>query len=565
MDFVFDSFELSTVVAVAVVILLILLVMVLGYIKSPPDKAIIISGFRKPRVLIGQAGIRIPFLERVDVLIVKQISVDIKTNGYIPTNDYIGVDIDAIAKVRIKTDKDGIALAQRNFLNMKEGQIVTALTDSLQGNMREIIGTVKLQDLCTNRKAFGDQVQEKAQNDMAALGIEIISCNIQKIKDEKDLILALGQDNMSQIQKCASIAKAQAERDVQIADASAKKEANAARVAAETEIAQRLTDLEIKKAELKVQTDTAKAEADAAYEIQKQQQEKKIQTETINAQIARAERESELKEREISIKQRKLEAEVNKQADAEKYATEQRATADLIKRQREAEATRYAAEQEAAGIRAKYEAEANGIALKGKAEAEAAKARGLAEAEAMEKKAEAYNKYNRAAMVEMIIKVLPEIAGKVAEPLKQIDKITIVGGGSDNSGLSNVADNVPLMMKKTFESVKEVTGIDLTEIVRAESYDAKVNKNVNISGLSDILSNVQVKNVTEKPEDQNAKKAVVSDKDTKEVVSPNQDIKEVTSSAHNAKKVVKTDQNTKEITYKEDLIDNTKDNKDKDE
>jgi len=565
MDFVFDSFELSTVVAVAVVILLILLVMVLGYIKSPPDKAIIISGFRKPRVLIGQAGIRIPFLERVDVLIVKQISVDIKTNGYIPTNDYIGVDIDAIAKVRIKTDKDGIALAQRNFLNMKEGQIVTALTDSLQGNMREIIGTVKLQDLCTNRKAFGDQVQEKAQNDMAALGIEIISCNIQKIKDEKDLILALGQDNMSQIQKCASIAKAQAERDVQIADASAKKEANAARVAAETEIAQRLTDLEIKKAELKVQTDTAKAEADAAYEIQKQQQEKKIQTETINAQIARAERESELKEREISIKQRKLEAEVNKQADAEKYATEQRATADLIKRQREAEATRYAAEQEAAGIRAKYEAEANGIALKGKAEAEAAKARGLAEAEAMEKKAEAYNKYNRAAMVEMIIKVLPEIAGKVAEPLKQIDKITIVGGGSDNSGLSNVADNVPLMMKKTFESVKEVTGIDLTEIVRAESYDAKVNKNVNISGLSDILSNVQVKNVTEKPEDQNAKKAVVSDKDTKEVVSPNQDIKEVTSSAYNAKKVVKTDQNTKEITYKEDLIDNTKDNKDKDE
>ena len=565
MDFVLGSFELSTVVAVAVVILLILLIMVLGYIKSPPDKAIIISGFRKPRVLIGQAGIRIPFLERVDVLIVKQISVDIKTNGYIPTNDYIGVDIDAIAKVRIKTDKDGIALAQRNFLNMKEGQIVTALTDSLQGNMREIIGTVKLQDLCTNRKAFGDQVQEKAQNDMAALGIEIISCNIQKIKDEKDLILALGQDNMSQIQKCASIAKAQAERDVQIADASAKKEANAARVAAETEIAQRLTDLEIKKAELKVQTDTAKAEADAAYEIQKQQQEKKIQTETINAQIARAERESELKEREISIKQRKLEAEVNKQADAEKYATEQRATADLIKRQREAEATRYAAEQEAAGIRAKYEAEANGIALKGKAEAEAAKARGLAEAEAMEKKAEAYNKYNRAAMVEMIIKVLPEIAGKVAEPLKQIDKITIVGGGSDNSGLSNVADNVPLMMKKTFESVKEVTGIDLTEIVRAESYDAKVNKNVNISGLSDILSNVQVKNVTEKPEDQNAKKAVVSDKDTKEVVSPNQDIKEVTSSAHNAKKVVKTDQNTKEITYKEDLIDNTKDNKDKDE
>ena len=491
-----DIMESSSIILIVAIVIFILLIIAMGYIKSPPDRACIISGFRKPRVLIGQAGVRIPFLERVDILTIKQISVDIKTNGYIPTNDYIGVDIDAIAKVRIKTDSEGIALAQKNFLNMKEEQIVTALTDSLQGNMREIIGTVKLQDLCTNRKAFGDQVQEKAQNDMAALGIEIISCNIQKIKDEKDLIVALGQDNMSQIQKSASIAKAQAERDVQIADSAAKKEANAARVAAETEIAQRLTDLEIRKAELKVQTDTAKAEADAAYEIQKQQQEKRIQTETVNAQIAKAERESELKEREIAVRQRQLEAEINKQADAEKYATEQRAAADLIKRQREAEATRYAAEQEAAGIRAKYEAEANGIALKGKAEAEAAKAKGLAEAEAMEKKAEAYNKYNRAAMVEMIIKVLPEIAGKVAEPLKQIDKITIVGGGEGN-GLSSVGDNVPLMMKKTFESVKEATGIDLSEIVKAETYDAKVNKNVNISGISDILDNVKKGNKAE--------------------------------------------------------------------
>ena len=171
--------EVATIVLIVAIVIFVLIIIMLGYIKSPPDKAIIISGYRKPRVLIGQAGVRIPFLERVDMLTIKQISVDIKTNGYIPTNDYIGVDIAAIAKVRIKTDPEGIALAQKNFLNMREEQIVTALTDSLQGNMREIIGTVKLQDLCTNRKAFGDQVQEKAQNDMAALGIEIISCNIQ--------------------------------------------------------------------------------------------------------------------------------------------------------------------------------------------------------------------------------------------------------------------------------------------------------------------------------------------------------------------------------------------------
>lgn len=147
-------------------------------------------------MLIGRAGIKIPYLERKDNLIVKQISIDIKTNGYIPTKDFIGVDIDAVAKVRVNTDPQGIQLAMKNFLNMKENNIAMALTDSLQGNMREIIGTVELKELCTDRKKFGDEVQSKAQQDMKALGIEIISCNIQKIDDEKGLIVALGQDNM---------------------------------------------------------------------------------------------------------------------------------------------------------------------------------------------------------------------------------------------------------------------------------------------------------------------------------------------------------------------------------
>ena len=134
-------------------------------------------------------------MERKDNLIVKQVSIDIKTNGYIPTKDFIGVDIDAVAKVRVNTGSEGIQLAMKNFLNMKEDQIANALTDSLQGNMREIIGTVELKELCTDRKKFGDEVQNKAQQDMKALGIEIISCNIQKIDDEKGLIVALGQDN----------------------------------------------------------------------------------------------------------------------------------------------------------------------------------------------------------------------------------------------------------------------------------------------------------------------------------------------------------------------------------
>ena len=273
--------ELWIIITIAVAAVALLAVIASGYVKAPPDKAFIISGLKKePKILIGRAGIKFPFLERKDTLVLKQISIDIKTNGYVPTLDFIGVDIDAVAKVRVKTDPEGIKLAMKNFLNMTENQIIEALTDSLQGNMREIIGTVRLKELNTDRKKFGDEVQSKAQTDMNALGIEIISCNIQRIEDEKGLIIALGQDNMSQIQKDASIAKAQADKDVAIAEAEAKRLANEAQVAAETEIAARRNDLRIREAELKKQSDLKQAEADAAYEIQQQEQRKTIEIAT---------------------------------------------------------------------------------------------------------------------------------------------------------------------------------------------------------------------------------------------------------------------------------------------
>ena len=392
----------------------------------------------------------------------------------------------------MNTDREGIQLAMKNFLNMKEDQIALALTDSLQGNMREIIGTVELKELCTDRKKFGDEVQNKAQQDMNALGISIISCNIQKIEDEKGLIVALGQDNMSKIQKDASIAKAQAERDVAIARAEADMAANDARVGAETEIAQKNNELAIRRAELQKMSDAKKAEADAAYEIQKQEQEKTIQTATVNAQIAKAEREAELRKQQVAIQQQALEAEINKKADADRYAVEQKAEAELAKRQREAEARKYEQEKEAEAKKARAEAEkyamvqeAEGIKARGEAEAAAIQAKGLAEAEAMEKKAEAYQKYNKVAMAEMMIRVLPEVAGKIAEPLTRIESIRIIGGGgSDGSdGVASVAGSVPVVMAKLFESMKETTGVDLAEIMRGDTYDAKVNRNLHVSGF----------------------------------------------------------------------------------
>ncbi|HBI60263.1 MAG TPA: flotillin family protein [Lachnospiraceae bacterium] len=489
-------------ILIASIVLFVLVICVLSYVKAPPDMAYIISGLRKnPKVLIGRAGLKIPFLERKDELIMRQISVDIKTNGYVPTKDFIGVNIDAIAKIAVDYEKPldgkstrelspGIALAMKNFLNMDEKQIIQALADSLQGNMREIIGTVELKELCTNRKKFGDEVQSKAQLDMSALGIKIVSCNIQRIEDERGLITALGQDNMSQIQKEASIAKALADRDVAIAEADAKREANDAQVKSNTEIAIKQNELAIKQAELKKESDTKKAESDAAYSIMQQEQRKTIEITTSNANIARQEREIELKEKEALVKEKELDATVKRQADAERYKVQQESDASLYKRQKQAEAKKYEETQEAEARKiqaeaAKYtkEQEAAGIAAVGKAEAEAIQAKGIAEAEALEKKAEAMKKYGQAAMMEMIVKALPEMAREIAEPLKAIDKVTIIDGGDGNSGVSQMGGYVPAILAKTMESVKEATGIDLGEIMRASTYDAKVNRNLNVTGI----------------------------------------------------------------------------------
>ena len=496
------------IIAIVVLVIAILAILASGYVKASPNKAYIISGIkREPKVLIGRAGIKIPFLEKKDELILKQISIDIKTNGYIPTKDFIGVDIDAVAKVRVLTQRDVTVnakgevvagadankrittemanAAMKNFLNMNEDQIRDALTDSLQGNMREIIGTQCLKELCNDRKTFGDEVQAKAQKDMNALGIWIESCNIQKIEDENNLITALGQDNMSQIQKDASVAKAQADRDVAIARAQAQKDANDAQVIAETEIAQKQTELAIKKAELKKESDIKKAEADAAYKIQEEEQRKTVEITTANANLARQEKELELKEREVSIKEKALEAEVKKTAEANKYAAQQKADAEQYERQKRAEAElfeiqrqaeaekakseaeRFAKEQAAEAVKAAGLAEAAAVAAKGKAEAEAIQAKAEAEAAGILKKAEAMKQYGDAARQQMeldTLKVyfeqLPKIAEAVAKGYMNVDSIKMFGGDS-----SKLAGDIMTTVTQVTDGIKESTGLDINEML----------------------------------------------------------------------------------------------------
>lgn len=473
-----------------IVILLILLFILSGYVKASPDKAYIISGLRKtPKILIGKAGIKIPFLEKKDELSLQLIPIDVKTSNAVPTADYININVDAAVNIKISDDPKNLSKAAQNFLNKKTEYIANVAREVLEGNMREIVGKMTLEDMVSDRQKFAELVKENASPDLEGMGLDIISFNVQNFTDGQGVIENLGVDNVVKISKNAAVSRANAEKEIAVAQAQARKEANEAEVSSQTSIAERENELAIKKAELKTEADIKQAAADSAYEIQKEEQRKTIEITSANANIAKQEREIELKKREAEVMEQSLDADVKKKAEAEKFARMQKAEADLFERQKRAEAERFEKEKEAEAKKIQAEAdmfartqEAEGIRKVGEAEASAIQAKGLAEAEAMEKKAEAMQKYGKAAMTEMIVKALPEMAKAIAEPLASIDKVTIIDGGS-GQGVSSMGNNVPAVLAKTLQSVKETTGIDISEIIKADTYDAKVNRNINIQGL----------------------------------------------------------------------------------
>ena len=506
-------------IPIVIVVAVLLLIILASYIKAPPSYAYIVSGlYRKPRIYIGKGGLRIPFLERMDKVFLGQVTADIKTSRSVPTNDFINVNVDAVAKIQVIPDIDGVRLAAKNFLNMSGVDISRQVQDSLEGNMREVIGSLSLRDININRDKFSDEIMNKAQKDMEALGLRIISCNIQNVTDDKNLIEDLGADNTWTIRKQAKINKANAERDIAKAEALAVKEANDAQVDSQTQIAIRNNELAIKRSELKVQEDVKRAQADAAYQIQAQEQmrvinmktveavaakeiltqerNKEINNKTIEAEIEKARKEQELTAERVQIKQNELEAQVQKQADADKYKKEIDARAELEQRKREAEAKAYEAEQEARakiaiaeadkqeqmlhaeGIKALGDAEAYKIQRAGEAEAVAIAKKGLAEAEAMQKKAEAYEKYGQAAILDIMAHILPEVSRNVATPISAIDNLNVYGcSGQDAAGISGM---VPTLIKQSMDTVTSATGVDMSEIIKANTYDAKVNKKVEL-------------------------------------------------------------------------------------
>ena len=451
---------LITLIPIVLGVIFIFILLCSGYVKAPPDMAFIISGaHKKPRILIGKAGIKIPFFERLDKLYLGAIQIDVKTGSAVPTAEYINVKVDSTVSVKVGETDEMIALAAQNFLNVDRDTIATKINDLLEGNIREIVGQMKLTDMVSDRKLFSEKVQENAVPDLARYGLQLITFNVQNFSDDNDVITNLGIDNVAQISKNAAIAKSNAEREIEVAKAENAKQSNEAKVKAAEEMAVRNNDLAIKKAQLKQEADTRQAQADAAAGIEAENQRKLRDVAATDANIAKEEREADLKQKQIQLKEYELDALVRKQADADKYAAEQKAAADLIKRQRDAEARAYEIEQEARAMKAKAEAE------KYAAEQKAAgiAAVGEAEAAAIEKKAEAQKKMGEASIMEMYFDALPKIVANASAPLTNVDKITMYGEGNS----AKLAGDVMKTADQITKAVSEATGIDLAQLLNS--------------------------------------------------------------------------------------------------
>lgn len=475
----------------AIGFIVVMSILMSGYVKAAPDEAIIISGFkREKRIITGKAGIKVPFLERMDRLPLSIMKIDVQTSDSVPTNEFINVKVDAVVTVKISSDPEILNLACENFLNRDSDYIVSMVRDVLEGNIREIVGTMTLTEMVSDRQEFNKRVQENAVPDMRKMGIEIVSFNVQNFSDENNTIQDLGIDNTMKIKKNAAISKTAAEKEIEIAKAEAKKLTNDAHVQADTEIAIKNNELEIKKAQLKVESESAKAQADASYEIQKEAQRRTIEVAGAEADIARQEKQITISEQEISLSKQRLEAELVNKSEAEKNAAMQRADAELYERQKKAEAERIEIEQQAMADRTKAEAdkfvaeqkaeaekarmikesegqkakalaEAEAIRAQALAEAEGIKAKLLAEAEGIQKKAEAMQAMGQAAVLEMYFNALPAIAENVAKPLNNVESITMYGEGNSAKMISDITNSMSQVMK----GVTEGTGIDMQSVL----------------------------------------------------------------------------------------------------
>ena len=495
MDILLNPIVLTVAAIVATVIVLVILIKSCWRVAGT-NEVLIVSGLGKVKTKTGGGVFVIPLVQKTQLMTLENIQVDFTSKNEIPTKDAIHVLVDAVANMSISQDPVRQKIAASKFAGYSLEQIQAVVVPILEGNIREIISQTYFEDLIRgDKKVFAERVQENVTPNLADMGIDLTTFNIQNFSDRNGVIQDLGVDNIEKIRKEASIAAARAKAEVAIAQAEADRQANDAKVAAATEIAQKQNEFAIRQAELQKAADTKQAEADAARQIEAENQRRAQEIATANANLARQEKQIELEARAVEITRRKLEAEIKEKAEAEKYAAQQQADAelyatqraaeaDLFERERQAEAAQIEAEKKAAADLALATAEAEAqkrlaeaIEAEGKAKAAAAQAQGLAEAEAirakaeaeakgMMEKAEALKQYGDAARQQMeldAIKVLYEQLPAIAEAIgKGYNGANIHLIGNDSGQL---AGNMMGNITQIIEGFKGATGVDPMSVI----------------------------------------------------------------------------------------------------
>jgi len=449
--------------AIVVVIIVLIIVFASRYRTVKADEAMIVTGAmtRDGMKIVKAGGTFVwPIVQNATFLSLQVHTLEIRTPE-VYTVHGVPVMVDGVAQIKIKGDQESMATAAEQFLGKLDDELKAIATQTMEGHLRSILGTMTVEDVYKNRDEFAKNVQEVAASDLNKMGLQIVSFTIRDVRDKNGYLDALGQPQIASVKRDAEIAKANAYRDEQIARSKALEEGKKAEFTAETNIAEANKAMEVKKAAFKQEQDMKKAEADQAYKLQEARTMQSVKAEEMQIQVIEREKQIELEAKEIERRERELVATVKKQAEAERFAQEQRAEADRYQIEAKAKA-------EAEAVRLAGNANADKERAEGTAEADVIRLKGLAEAEAKDKIADALRKYGEAAVVELIVQKFPDIARAISEPLAKTEKIVIVDGGSGgpNGGAGKVTGYVTDLLAKMPETVGALTGVDVNQLLR---------------------------------------------------------------------------------------------------
>jgi flotillin len=476
------AMTIGGIAAVVFVLFVFLRIWAGRYTKVGPNEVLVISG-RKRRVMdpdgkIRDVGFRIvkgggvfvwPVFEKVDILKLELMTIDVQTPE-VYTSKGVPVKVDGVAQIKVKGDDISIATAAEQFLSKGTDDIKSIAMQTLEGHLRAILGTMTVEEIYQNRDAFASKVQEVAAGDMANMGLGIVSFTIRDIRDTQGYLDALGKPRIAQVKRDAIIAQAEADRDAMVKSSQATQAGQEAKFLADTKIAEAQRDYQSSVAQYQAAVNQRKAEADLAYDLQKFKTGQLVKAEEVQVQIIEKQKQIELQQQEIMRKQRELEANVQKPADAERYKVETLANARKFQLETEAEGA--ASATKATGFASADVAKATGIAeaeankARGLAEASVIEAQGLATAEAMRKKAESFKEYNQAAVIQMLVEILPQVAGKISEPLAKTEKIVIINSGNGpGGGASKLTGDITQIVSQLPPVLESLTGVKLEKLL----------------------------------------------------------------------------------------------------